>query len=110
MPGNSAGRGDLSYKEAQWSSILRPGSIAIPGKDRWRSAALVRLTGEFKSPAGIHCRKALRASSRLITDREVVRFHLRQPSYCGQVELAHHDGLISRLGGFNSHSRYFLGS
>ena len=26
MPGNSAGRGDLSYKEAQWSSILRPGT------------------------------------------------------------------------------------
>jgi hypothetical protein len=26
MPGNSAGRGDLSYKEAEWSSILRPGT------------------------------------------------------------------------------------
>ena len=61
-------------------SSIPVGPIVVPGKDRWRSAALVRLTGEFKSPAGIHCRKALRASSRLITDREMVRFHLRQPS------------------------------
>ena len=78
-------------------SSIPVGPIVVPGKDRWRSAALVRLTGEFKSPAGIHCRKALRASSRLITDREMVRFHLRQPSFhSGKVELAHHDGLISR--------------
>ena len=61
-------------------SSIPVGPIVVPGKDRWRSAALVRLTGEFKSPAGTHCRKALRASSRLITDREMVRFHLRQPS------------------------------
>ena len=78
-------------------SRIPVGPIVVPGKDRWRSAALVRLTGEFKSPAGTHCRKALRASSRLITDREMVRFHLRQPSvHSGKVELAHHDGLISR--------------
>jgi hypothetical protein len=80
--------------------VYRPGSMPgavqrfVPGKDRWRSAALVRLTREFKSPAGIHCRKALRASSRPITERELVRFQLRQPSYSGQVELAHHDSLI----------------
>ena len=60
-------------------SSIPVGPIVVPGKDRWRSAALVRLTGEFKSPAGTHCRKALRASSRLITDRDMVRFHLRQP-------------------------------
>ena len=55
-------------------SSIPVGPIVVPGKDRWRSAALVRLTGEFKSPAGTHCRKALRTSGRLITGREMVRF------------------------------------
>ena len=61
-------------------SSIPVGPIVVPGKDRRRSAALVRLTGEFKSPAGTHCRKVLRASGRLITGREMVRFHLRQPN------------------------------
>ena len=68
-------------------SSIPVGPIVVPGKDRWRSAALVRLTGEFKSPAGTHCRKALRASSRL-TDRKMVRFH-RSPKreICGNQVL-----------------------
>src|SRR5260370_11964502 len=90
--------GSFRKREVGISSIP-VGPIVVPGKDRWRSAALVRLTGEFKSPAGTHCRKALRASRRLIADSEMVRFHLRQPSFhSGKVELAHHDGLISRSG------------
>ena len=61
-------------------SDLAPFSL---DKDRRRSASLVRMTEQFKSAVELHCRKALRASSRLITDRELVRFQLRQPSVIG---------------------------
>src|SRR5260370_1767884 len=75
-------------------SSIPVGPIVVPGKDRWRSAALVRLTGDFKSPAGTHCRKALRASSRLITDMDMVPFHLRHPTFHNpKLSLPHHSDL-----------------
>jgi hypothetical protein len=77
---------------SQWQSCRtvsgRPGfdsrhwlQVCPPGKHLRRCAGFVNRISRFDSDTRLHSGKALRASNRLITDREMVRFHLPEPDF-----------------------------
>ena len=111
---------------AQWQSSRtvsgRPGldsrhwlQVCPPGKHVRRCAGFVNRISQFDSDTRLHSGKALRASGRPITDREMVRFHLPEPIlmkfYCGVDWRRFQLGLISQRRAFESHLRnQFVGA
>ena len=105
---------------AQWQSSRmvggRPGvrfpalaPSVPPGKHARRCAGFVNRISQFDSGTRLHSGKALRTSNRPITDREMVRFHLPEPSlmkfHCRVDWRRFQLGLISQRRAFESHLR-----
>ncbi len=104
---------------AQWQSSRTVGgrfrvrfpalAPSVPGKHKWRCAGFVNRISQFDSDTRLHSGKALRASNRLITDREMVRFHLPEPGFsklhCGVDWRWFQLGLISQRRAFESRLR-----